>query len=1011
MRTTIRLSILALSVVPLHAQTGSTDPGGVLSSLTVAQFAGSGSQSIQAMTSDAAGNVYVAGTTSSPDLPVKNAAQPVIGEALLLRSVDRGTTWQKLANPPAFPLTITPHPSDSQTLFVGCTDGIYKTVDGGQTWLHVYAWAPVNLSPGEDTFDIAIDPSKPLLIYAYTSFLAGSNSPVFLASADGGQTWQPRTLPKGVGFSGVRALWVDPNGSGTVGLGLSLSRDHGLTWTSITVPPAPPTQSLFFLVPDPKHTGWIYAETAAGTLGHLYLSTDWGTTWTERPSPMWYGNTATIFDLLFDPDLPGVLYAPNASLQMAVSEDNGATWQFLAGPANPFLDTGSVLVSRQCMGGAFLGVSNRKVVSSLDFGATWQPPQLNGVLDVAAGPGCAVYAARTIASDAFVAKLAPGGTEVLWSTFLGGLGLDASVAITLDTQGNVYVAGNTASADFPATVPRVGTQGQQNAFVAKFDPNGSLLYSTVIGGESTDTVTGLAVNAQGQAHVAGRTNSKSFPATPGAFQTQAGSSDGFAVKLAADGTLVYTSYLPNLAPPLGSPGIGNPNPLPSLVAVAAESGGSAWFGGNAGMLSRMSPDGSTLTALPKQTGQIYTMQTDTQGNIYVAGQTTAGARSASCFVGFADYTFSLYLPPGDIFVTKLQPDSLQQVYSARLSGACQSRPGALQIGPTGEVTLGLWNYSGFPVRNPVLPLPGCGLPGSAAVSRLSADGSSLLFSSYLDMCSQAPAVALAPDGSVYGVTQGYPYQTSGSAGVLKVPVAPPAGISIEGVFNAFSGFSGFATPGMLLTITGENLAPAVLDLGLDYKHPLPTQLGGVQILFDGVPAEMFHVAPDRLIAVVPALANGKTSVKVQVVSGAETATTFVLPTAFGNIGLLTHYFVNLPPAGSVDGNIMNADGTTDDAQHPAAPGSNVTLFATGLSGPGPFALLWNAPPAQNGFGLGPYPLYGTARLMPGFIDALYAIDFRIPDAPGQGVYLVPTPGVLTRVVISAGSSQVGVYVK
>jgi hypothetical protein len=139
MRSYIRLSILALPLAMLDAQTGSSDAGGVLRALTVTQFAGSGAQSIQAMTSDAAGNIYVAGTTSSPDLPVRNAAQPTIGEALLMRSTDRGLTWEKVPGP-ASPITVTPHPSDKQTLFIGAADGIYKTTDGGQTLRHVHTW-------------------------------------------------------------------------------------------------------------------------------------------------------------------------------------------------------------------------------------------------------------------------------------------------------------------------------------------------------------------------------------------------------------------------------------------------------------------------------------------------------------------------------------------------------------------------------------------------------------------------------------------------------------------------------------------------------------------------------------------------------------------------------------------------------------------------------------------------------------------------------------------------------
>jgi uncharacterized protein (TIGR03437 family) len=993
MNSCIRLTLLALALAILDAQPVSSEPGGVLRQLTVTRFLGSGAESIQAMTSDAAGNVYVAGTTSSPDLPVKNAAQPAIGEGLVMRSTDRGLTWQKLSNPPVLPVTITPHPSEPNTLFVGGVDGIYKTVDGGQTWRHVYSRA---LSAGGACcFDIVIDPANTRQMYVYVF-----GAPIqFLVSSDNGESWQSHNAPStgviGSGLSSAQMLWVDPNGFGTVGLGLLLSRDHGVTWTRMT---SPPMWTPSFTVPNPRHAGWIYAATSAGTSGRIYLSQDWGTTWTERPSPTHVGDSdpVAVGDLLFDPDLANKLYANDFSGSLDISDDAGASWHAPEGQVYPDFGVRQALLSRQCMGGALLVVSARKIAASLDFGATWQPPQLSRVLDLATGPGCAVYAVRSIASDAFVAKLAPGGSEVLWSTFLGGSDLDASAALALDADGNVYVAGNTASADFPTTAPRVGVQGRQNVFAVKLNPDGQLIYSVVYGGEYLDSATALAVNANGEAHVVGWTDSKLFPVTPGAFQTKAGAyGDGFAIKLDSNGNTVYVSYLPTFATYSFSELTINP---PNVVAVAAEASGSALIGGYAGMLSRMSPDGSSLTALSRQPGKIFTMETDAQGNIYVAGQVLGPTGSGSCFQGF--YFNNSTLAPGDIFLTKLQPDSLQQVFSARLFGACQSWPGTVRIGPSGDVTVSLWTFGSFPVRNPVLPFSNCGFSGSALVSRLSADGSALLFSSYLDTCGRAAPVALAPDGSVYaGVTGG------SHAGLLRVPVSQPSAMSVERIVNAFSGASGFAYPGMLLTITGQNLAPEFLDLGLNDPNSLPTKLGGVQILFDDALAEMFQVAPDHLICVVPGGVKGHDWVSVQVVSGNQTATPFVLPVeSFENFGFLTRSFPNLPPAGSVDGNIRNADGTLNDAQHPAAPGSTVTLFATGLAGPGAISLLWNAPPIQRFEMLNVFAFPATSRHVPGFIDALYAIDFRIPD-------YVPVPGVLTRAEIGRVGSGLGVYVQ
>ena len=247
---------LLLIVVRAYAQTGSSDPGGVLSQLTVARFSGSGSESIQAMTSDKGGYIYIAGTTSSPDLTVKNAAQPIFGEAALIRSLDRGATWQKIPNAPASIRAVTSHPTDPQTLCAGALDGIYKTTDGGQTWRRTYTFAtPLPGTVSATSFTIAIDPADTGRIYAC---LYCASTARFLASSDSGEGWQASQINQGVPDTfNAPPLWVDPNGSGIVGLGLSLSRDHGKSWTPVK---GPETYSPSFLVPDPRHPGWVYPQ-------------------------------------------------------------------------------------------------------------------------------------------------------------------------------------------------------------------------------------------------------------------------------------------------------------------------------------------------------------------------------------------------------------------------------------------------------------------------------------------------------------------------------------------------------------------------------------------------------------------------------------------------------------------------------------------------------------------------------------------------------------------------------
>src|SRR5205823_2744995 len=93
-------------------------------------------------------------------------------------------------------------------------------------------------------------------------------------------------------------------------------------------------------------------------------------------------------------------------------------------------------------------------------------------------------------NDAFVTKLNPAGSALIYSTFLGGSSTEDSFGIALDTAGDAYVTGTTASADFPTSGGAFDTTyngGDVDAFVAKLNPDGStLIYSTFLGGSSTD---------------------------------------------------------------------------------------------------------------------------------------------------------------------------------------------------------------------------------------------------------------------------------------------------------------------------------------------------------------------------------------------------------------------------------------------------------------------------------------------------------------------------------------------
>jgi hypothetical protein len=137
------------------------------------------------------------------------------------------------------------------------------------------------------------------------------------------------------------------------------------------------------------------------------------------------------------------------------------------------------------------------------------------------------------ASDAFVAKLNAAGSSLVYSTYLGGGDSDEGHSIAVGPSGSAYVTGDTFSTDFPTTnalQPTFG--GLVDAFVAKVSPSGSaLVYSTYLGGSSYDGGGGIALGASGNAYVAGSTSSTNFP-TASPFQAaNGGTVDAFVTKL------------------------------------------------------------------------------------------------------------------------------------------------------------------------------------------------------------------------------------------------------------------------------------------------------------------------------------------------------------------------------------------------------------------------------------------------------------------------------------------------
>lgn len=152
-------------------------------------------------------------------------------------------------------------------------------------------------------------------------------------------------------------------------------------------------------------------------------------------------------------------------------------------------------------------------------------------------------------TDAFVVKVNPAGIGLAYATFLGGNGEDQGTAIDIDSSGNAYVAGFTSSPNFPTTTGAFKTTygGSIDAFVTKLNPTGTaLVWSTFLGGTSTDRAYAVAVDSSSNVFVAGQTYSSGFPVTAGAYNTTfaGGGSDAFVAKILSTGaSLLYSTFL------------------------------------------------------------------------------------------------------------------------------------------------------------------------------------------------------------------------------------------------------------------------------------------------------------------------------------------------------------------------------------------------------------------------------------------------------------------------------------
>ncbi len=150
--------------------------------------------------------------------------------------------------------------------------------------------------------------------------------------------------------------------------------------------------------------------------------------------------------------------------------------------------------------------------------------------------------------DAFVFKLSADGSTLLWSTYVGGSGLDRGTGLALDGSGNVYVVGDANSSNFPTTSGAYDQNhnGGSDIFVFKLSSNGgSLVNSTFVGGSGDEETWGIALDSAGKPVVAGQSDASNFPTTGGGYDRgHNGGIDVVVFRLSSNlGSLEFSTYI------------------------------------------------------------------------------------------------------------------------------------------------------------------------------------------------------------------------------------------------------------------------------------------------------------------------------------------------------------------------------------------------------------------------------------------------------------------------------------
>jgi uncharacterized protein (TIGR03437 family) len=607
--------------------------------------------------------------------------------------------------------------------------------------------------------------------------------------------------------------------------------------------------------------------------------------------------------------------------------------------------------------------------------------------------GNAIVDPGTLQSTVLIVKLNPLATQYLYVRYVGGSVNDSATSIAVDAAGNAYVAGSTTSPDFPVTtggnMAMAASSASPKSFVAKFDPNGNLVFSDLLGGSSASAALAVAVNATGQVVVTGMVSASSmapFPSTQGAYSIATTANHPYLLELDPTGTKIVFS----------ATGIGGD-------ALALDSSGDIYVAGFTYLLDYPTTPGAYQTTFPVftvcftppclgagQGSSQYVTKVDPTGSKLIFSTAVAGNGNTSNSGLAVDTVGNVYLtgyagphypytvtppaiPIGPInsifffelpFLTKLDPAGQTLLFSVPIGG------GGVQVDSQGSVYVGGGVGSGFvasfgitnipALANVPAPcLPGAALHSAIYASQVDSASGDVLGTQFIGG-STLTASGVALVGStlwIAGATSLPDFPFSPNAITIPnlgpTPLAgaylgavdfsqpqPPPGTPQIGciVDSASLAPAGLGVPEELLTILGTGLGPAT---PLTAPDSSTTTLGGVNITVGSHAAPLLYVSSTQINFAVPPISQSPALLQLTV--NGLNAQPRGLPITFANPAL----FLNSAQASQTTsfGSValaLNADGSLNSSTNPAQLGSTVSVFVNGIA-PDP---VFNEAPVQ-----------------------------------------------------------------